>query len=137
MLWRKSVTTETARQTTIAIYHQTAIVMPVVDSIMGYGVALFERRPRWRGDDGEPRPPMTPCLRSEPTTHRLAIRVTRTEYLAVKHLARRHQLTISALIGEAVAEFASDCGEGQLISRRCCLGALCAHHRACSTPERR
>ena len=52
-------------------------------------------------------------LRSEPAFYRLSVRVTDAELRAVRALARAQRLTVSAMVGEALAEMAGDLGESQ------------------------
>lgn len=72
-------------------------------------------------------------IRGEPADCVIHVRVTRTEYCAIVRLARANSLTISGLVGEAIAELAGDLGEQAPIQRTCCIGSLCASHGRCIT----
>lgn len=68
-------------------------------------------------------------LRSTAAVYRLAVRVTEDEYRAVRALATSNSLTISNLVGEALAEFCGDLGEPSPLPRRRAHCARCPHRR--------
>lgn len=54
---------------------------------------------------------MTLPRRGEPARCVINVRVTATELSEVRRLARETRMTISGMVGEALAEYASDLGE--------------------------
>ena len=73
-------------------------------------------------------------LRSEPAFYRLSVRVTDAELRAVRALARAQRLTVSAMVGEALAEMAGDLGESRPVAWRAQSCKRCKHRRRASCP---